>query len=708
MKVYDAEHIRNVALVGHQGSGKTTVAEAMLYNAGVSSRMGSVEEGNTVSDYHKSEIDRQMSIFTSVLHAEWHDHKINVLDTPGYLDFSGEVISALKVADTAVFVIDGVNGVQVGTEVAWQYAKDLHVPSMFLINALEKEEAKFEDRIQEIRDRFGRGAAIVQVAAGQGTRSIIDVLLMKYITFPEGSREMVVQEIPEQFRERADALHNELIEMIAENDEGLMELFFEEGTLTEDQMREGLHKSMLKRDLFPVFVSSAKYNIGITRLMEFLHRTCPRPTEMPSPPMTSGSEISPNAAGPPVAFVFRTAAEEHVGEYSFFRVYSGTLETGGDYENAQTSEVERLGQIFSLNGKQRDSVQKIVAGDIGAVVKLRNTHTNNTLRQKGADYAIEPIQFPSPRYQVAVVTTKSGEEDKLAQGLHRLHEEDPSLIIVHDTDLHQVLMAGQGSMHLEVAKDRLINQFKVGVEFVKPKVGYRETITIQARASYRHKKQSGGAGQFADISMLVEPLNGAFVPPADIQVRNVAHLETAWGSKIEFIDAIVGGVIDMRRFFGAIQKGVAERLQQGPIAGYPVGNVRVVIFTGGMHAVDSNENAFKTAARMCFVEAFKKAHPVLLEPIQEVKVTVPDNAMGDVMGDLNTRRGRIQGMDALGSLQIITAQVPQAELYQYSSTLRSLTQGRGLHAEKFQGFEILPRMIQEKMMAEAVHFKDDE
>ncbi|HRR07637.1 MAG TPA: elongation factor G [Rhodothermales bacterium] len=708
MKVYDADHTRNIALVGHSGSGKTTIAEAMLFNAGVINRMGTVEEGNTVSDYHKSEQDRQMSIFTSILHTEWQEHKINIFDTPGYLDFTGEVIAALKVVDTAVFVIDGVTGVQVGTEAAWQFAKDFQTPSMFLINALDKEESSFEARIAEIQERFGRGAAVVQVAAGQGTRSIIDVLLMKYITFPVGSREMVVQDIPEKFKERAEKLHNELIESIAENDEGLMELYFEEGTLTEDQMREGLHKSMLKRELFPVFVCSGKHNIGITRFMQFVDKTCPRPSEMPPPPMASGNPIMPESNGVPVAFIFRTMAEEHVGEYSFFRVYHGTIETGMDLENAQTRELERLGQIYSLNGKQRDTVQKIVAGDIGAVVKLRNTHTNNTLRAKGTDYEIQPISFPNPRFVESVVTLKQGEEDKLAQGIHRLHEEDPSLVVIHDADLRQTLLGGQGNMHLDVAKERLLNQFKVAIQFKKPKVGYRETVTVQARAQYRHKKQTGGAGQFADISMLVEPLMGEFIPPADIQPRNVAVIETAWGSKIEFIDAIVGGVIDMRRFFGAIQKGVSERLQTGPLAGYPVGDVRVVIHYGGMHAVDSNENAFKTAAKMCFIQAFNAAKPVLLEPIHEVTVTIPDLFMGDVMGDLNTRRARILGMESVGALQAITALIPQSELYHYSTDLRSITQGRGIHKEQFHSYENMPRNEQEKVIASAEKIKDEE
>lgn len=709
MKVYDAEHIRNVALVGHQGSGKTTLAEAMMFYANVINRMGTVEDGTTVSDYHEEEQERQMSVFTSVLHAEWKDYKINILDTPGYLDFVGELAGALRVADTAAFVIDGVAGVQVGTEVAWQMANDFNLPSLFVLNMMDKSEANFESQLQALKDRFGNThIAPIQLPCGQGTRAVIDVLKMKMIRFPEGSREIISEEIPAEFRERADALHNELIETIAGNDEGLMELFFEKGELTEDEMRQGLHVAMLKRELFPVFITAAKHNIGVGRLMNFIDRVCPSPTEMPPPQTVGDVLVKPDANAEDVAFVFRTMAEPHVGDFSFFRVYSGTIEQGEDLENAQTEHTERMGQIFSINGKQRDVVPKMVAGDIGAVVKLKHTHTNNTLRSKSSNAEIQPIEFPAPRYHAAVVASKSGEEDKLGMGLHRLHEEDPSLHIVHDADLKQLVLGGQGSMHLDIAKFRLKHQFGVDVEFRQPKIGYRETITKQARASYRHKKQSGGAGQFADISMLVEPLEGEFHPPHDIQVRHVHDTETAWGSKIQFIDAIVGGVIDMRRFFGAIQKGVFEKLQEGPVAGYPVGDVRVVIHSGGMHAVDSNENAFKAAARMCFVNAFKEASPVLLEPIQNVSVFIPDESMGDVLGDLNTRRARVQGMEAEGNLQVIKAHVPQNELDKYSNHLRSLTQGRGLHREEFYGYEIMPRNVQDKVVADADVRHDEE
>jgi elongation factor G len=701
MNVYEADHIRNVALVGHQGSGKTMLAEAMLYVSGALKRMGSIEDGTTVSDYHASERERQMSVFASLLHAEWKGHKINIIDSPGYPDFVGEVISSLKVADTAIFVMNAVEGVQVGTELGWSYGAVTQTPSMFVINHIDHAASDFLPLVAQMKERFGNGATVVQFPTGAGSRSIVDVLLMKQLTFDEGGA-TIESEIDDAFRAEAEELHNALVEDIAENDEALMELYFERGELSQDEMRKGLHEAMLRRQLFPIFVTSATETIGIARLMSFIDAVLPSPLEMPpAETMNGDAPVVANPGGPPIALVYRTMAEQHVGDYSFLRVYSGTLEQGMDLENAQTGSSERLGQLYAINGRERDTVTRLVAGDIGAVVKLKDTHTNNTLRPKGNRAVIKPIEFPEPRYQVAIRPIREGEEDKMAQGLHQLREEDPSLIVTHDQHLKQIVLAGQGEMHLTVARYRMENRFGVSVDFYRPRVAYRETIQTQARASYRHKKQTGGAGQFADISIMVEPLNGEFVPPADISVRNKTEVETAWGSKIEFIDGIVGGVIDMRRFFGAIQKGVLEATQDGPIAGYPVGNCRIVVYDGGMHAVDSNENAFKTAARMCFREAFRQANPALLEPIYHVTVTVPESYVGDVMGDLNTRRGRIQGIEAEGIFQKILVQVPEAELFRYSTALRSMTQGRGIHHATFSHYETMPRHVQDEVVKEA-------
>ncbi len=698
MKVYDADHVRNVALVGHQGSGKTTLAEAMLFSSGALQRMGTVEERSTVSDYHPSEHERGMSIFTSLLHAEWRSHKINILDTPGYLDFVGEVVTALKVADTAVFVLDAVEGVQVGTEQAWRYCQQTGTPSMFVVNKLDQDKADFGEMVRQMHERFGRAATVVQLPGGAGTRTIIDVLLMKQLRFDDKGQ-ATQEEIDPAFRAEAQRLHNELVENIAENDESLMELYFERGELTEDEMRQGLREAMIRRDLFPVFLTVSRENVGVSRLMGFIDNVCPSPAMMPPAQMDEG-EASYDEHAEPIAFVYRTMAEQHVGEYSFFRVHSGTLEPGMDLENAQTGATERFGQLFVINGHERDAVTRLVAGDLGAAVKLRDTSTNHTLRRKGSNAVRTPISFPEPRMRVAIRAAQSGDEDKLATGLNQLQKEDPSLHVEHDASLGQMTLAGQGAMHLDVAQYRLRHRFGVEVEFDRPKVAYRETVQGRARASYRHKKQTGGAGQFADLSLLVEPLGGEFRPPDDIKVRNVEQVTTEWGSTVEYIDGIVGGVIDMRRFFGAIQKGINDALREGPVAGYPVGDVRVVVYDGGMHAVDSNENAFKTAARMAFRDAFREAKAVLLEPIYRLEVLVPEDHMGDVLGDLNTRRARVQGMEAEGPFQKVIAQVPEAELYRYSTSLRSMTQGRGLHHAEFDRYDAMPRHVQDEVIAQ--------
>lgn len=700
MNVYETDHIRNIALVGHQGSGKTMLAEAMLYTTGVIQRMGTIAEGTTVSDYHPSEHEREMSVFASLIHVEYDGNKINILDTPGYPDFVGEVVASLHVANTAVFVINAAEGVQVGTELAWRSAEDLGTPVMFVINHMDKPNADFRSVISQIKDRFGRGATVVQLPAGDGSGSVIDVLVMKQISFNANGKASY-SDIDDSFTAEAESLHNELIENIAENDESLMELYFEKGTLTEEEMRDGLRAAMVQREIFPIFLTSATNCVGVSRLLEFVGNACPCPADVPDPETEDGGTIAVDSSGPPVALVYRTMAEHHVGDYSFVRVYSGKLEHASDLQNANSGSIERIGQLFVIDGHERETVDRLSAGDLGALVKLKNTHTNDTLRSRGSSTKLKPIKFPEPRYAMAVVPMREGEEDKLAQGLHHLQAEDPSLIVLHDQHLSQLVLAGQGEMQLEIARYRLKNRFGVDIEFIKPKVAYRETVQSQARSKYRHKKQTGGAGQFADLSLLIEPLDGEFEPPPDISVRGTEEEVTPWGSRIQFINGIVGGVIDMRRFFGAIRKGVLEASQKGPVAGYPVGDVRVVIFDGGMHSVDSNEAAFKSAARRCFRDGFRSASPVILEPIYDIEVLCPESYTGDVMGDMNTRRARIQGIESEGVFQKIIAQMPEAEMYRYSTILRSLTQGRGLHRAKFARYEAMPRHIQDKFVAEA-------
>lgn len=698
MTVYDADHIRNVALVGHQSSGKTTLAEAMLFSAGAIPRMGTVEDGTTASDIHESEHEREMSVFTSLLHAEWRGHKINVLDTPGYLDFSAETITALKVADTAVFVIDAAEGVQVGTELAWTYASMTETPAMFVLNKLDTADSDFETALARIQDRYGRAATPVQLPGGTGTRTIIDVLLMKQLRFDDRGG-VTVEPIGDAFADRAAALHNELVEAIAENDEGLMELYFEKGELSEDEMRTGLHHAMLSRQLFPVFLTVARENVGVSRLMSFIDNVCPSPAEMPPPHLDAGS-VAVNAQAAPVAFVFRTMAEEHVGEYSYLKIYDGALTQGMDLENAQTGETERIGALYAVNGKTRDGVPQLVAGDIGVTVKLRHTSTGDTLRARGSDVIVTPVEYPEPRMRLAIRAERSGEEDKLAAGLAQLVKEDPSLVVEHDAHLGQVTLAGQGEMHLDIARYRLAHRHGVDVAFSRPRIGYRETIRQRAESRYRHKKQTGGAGQFADLAILVEPADHDFEPPGAMKVRSEATVETDWGSRVHFVDAIVGGVIDMQRFFGAIQKGVGEMLREGPVAGYPVGDVRVVVHDGAMHSVDSNDNAFRSAAKMAFRDGFRDARPVLLEPIVELEVLVPNTHLGDVLGDLNARRARIQGMDTEGPFQKVVAHVPEAELYRYSTAVRSLTGGRGLHRARFSHYDPVPNDVQQTLAAQ--------
>lgn len=701
MEVYDAEHIRNIALVGHQGSGKTMLSESMLLASGALPRLGSIQDGSTVSDYHPSEKEKQMSVFTSLLHAEWKDHKINILDTPGYPDFVGEVVAALKVADTAVYVMDAREGVQVGTELAWGVGVEQKMPSMFVLNHLDQAESDFRTIVDQIQERFGRGATLVQIPAGEGTRSIIDVLLMKQLTYPEGSTEPEIGEIDDEFRDEAEEIHQTLVEDIAENDVELMERYFEQGELTEDEMRSGLQAAMLERELFPIFVTSATENVGASRLMSFIDNVCPSPVDHPAI-SADGEAVEPDSEGESVAFVYRTMAEKHVGEYSFTRVYSGALEPGMDLENPRRNATERLGQMYAISGRDRDTVPRLLAGDIGALVKLKDTHTNDTLRTKGSSVEIDPIEFPEPRFRAAIRAKEEGQEDKLAQGLSQLTEEDPSLRAEHQPHLKQLTLSGQGEMHLQIAQYRLKDRFGVEVEFHRPKVAYLETVQSSARASYRHKKQTGGAGQFADISVIVESYDGEeYDPPSDVSVRGEEIVETDWGTHIHFVNAIVGGVIDMNRFFGAIQKGVLNAMEEGPVAGFPVGDVRIVIYDGGMHPVDSNEAAFKAAAFNVFRNAFREAHPALLEPVHDVKVTTPEEYTGDVISDLNTRRARIQGIEMKGLFQEISAQVPEAELYRYSTSLRSLTHGRGIHEAEFSHYEKMPRNVQEEVVAEA-------
>ncbi len=706
MKVYESANIRNIALVGHQGAGKTALSEAMLFASGAIGRMGSIADKSTVSDYHETEHQRGMSIFASLMHVEHDGNKVNFIDTPGYPDFVGEVVASLKVADTAVFVLNATDPVQVGTDVAWGFATKAEIPVVFVVNHLDKPGVDFETVMEKIQERFGRAATALQFPAG--ARGVVDLLAMKQLTFPEGKGKPTSGDIDAKVKEDADKLKNNLVENVAENDESLMEQYLNQGELTQDELMNGLKAAIKKRQIFPVLLSSATTLVGVSRVLDLVNALCPAPGDARPASSDKGEPFGVKPSGEPVAFCYRTLSEQHVGEFSFLKVYSGTLETGMDLENARTQTTERLGSLFLLNGKNREAVPKLAAGDIGATVKLKDTHTNDTLHPKGSKSVLSAIDFPEPRYKAALRPTTAGEEDKLSTGLHKIVAEDPSLKIYHDALLSQMMIGGLGEMHIEIVKSRLKNRFGVDVDLSVPKVSYRETILKSGRSSYRHKKQTGGAGQFADISMIVEPLLGEYHPPADIKVRGSTTYTTEWGAKLEMIDSIVSGVIDMKRFASAIQKGILENMRHGPLAGYPCGDIRVVVFDGKMHAVDSNENAFKTASRQCFKLAFQEASPVLLEPICELNVFVPDDYTGDVMGDLNTRRARVQGMEAEGALQKITAIAPEVELLRYSTQLRSLSQGRGVHTAKFLKYEPMPRNVQDKVVAETAKAKEEE
>ena len=700
MKEYSAEAIRNIALVGHGGSGKTSLAEACLFTAGATTRFGRTEEGNTVSDYHADEIERQISINTSLLNCEWKATKLNILDTPGYTDFTGEVKASLRVADTAVVFLKAVEGVEVGTEIVWQYTKELKNAAIFVVNKLDNENANFENAVSVAKSRISHDLIPVQFPVHQGLQfeAIVDVLRMKVLQFArDGKGKYSETEIPPELKARADEAREQLIEQIAESDEALLNLFFEKGTLSEQEIKSALRAGIRTRKIFPLLCSAGSHNIGVASLMDFIVDYCPSPVEVgdaigtaPGSNHENHTEIAVkcNPHAPSTLFTFKTVSEPHVGELSFFLVYSGTISPGMDLINETNNKIERLAQLFVMNGKERKEIGKLFAGDLGAVVKLKDTHTNNTLSTKSFPVILPPIEFPEPVISMSIVAKSKGDEDKIATGLHSLHEEDPTFVMRVDSELHQTVISGQGELHLGIIVKRLKAKYGVEVDMVEPKIPYRETIRGRANeVEYKHKKQTGGRGQFGHVWIKIEPLPR--------------------GGGFEFEDAIVGGVVP-GRFVPAVEKGLIEALSTGVIAGYKVVDVKVTLFDGSYHDVDSDEHSFKIAGRMAFKKGFKEAKPILLEPIYEIEVNVPDEYMGDVMGDISSRRGKILGMDSDGSHQLIKALVPLKELFRYSTNLRSMTQGRGIHKQKFDHYEEMPREIADKIVAEHAKVKVEE
>ena len=687
MKEFRSADIRNFAIVGHGASGKTMLCEAMLACAGEINRMGSIETKNTVSDYHHDEHERQISIHSSPLHLEWMNKKFNIIDTPGYLDFIGEAISSLAVVDMAVVLLQAVNGVEVGTEQVWSFASKNNIPKVLVANGLDREHTKFDDILNNAKGHFGKNVFPMQlpVNAGPGFNQIIDVLRSELITYnTDGSGKYIESDLPDEWKSRVEELHQELIEFVAESDDTLLEKFFEQGNLSEEEMRSGIHDAIQNQSFTPLFCTSASINVGVTRFMEFVSKYGSSPVDrgtVVAKTLKLDEEVSVNLDGDePVVNVFKTISEAHVGDLSFFRVYSGSVNAGMDMLNTTRSKTERFGQMYLLNGKNRMSVNHLNAGDIGAVVKLKDTHTSNTLCSQKFQVIMDPVLLPNSNIHMGIIPKAKGDEEKLAIGLSTLHEEDPTFVYHVDSELHQTVISGQGELHLQVSIQRLQRRFGMEINTFKPRIPFRETIKGKGEAKYRHKKQSGGAGQFAEVWMRIEPKER--------------------GGGVEFISSLVGQNVD-RVFVPSVEKGVLSACEDGVLANYRVVDLKVDFYDGKQHPVDSKDIAFQIAGKGAFKEAFNSAQPCLLEPIMDVEVRVPEDFMGDVMGDVSSRRGKIMGMDNEGSFQVIKAKIPQSELYHYSTVIRSLTGGRGLHSESFSHYEYLPKELQKRFVTES-------
>lgn len=710
MKTYQTKEIKNISLLGSKGSGKTTLAEAMLYECGVIKRRGTIDAKNTVSDYFPVEKEYGYSVFSTVFYAEFLNKKLNVIDCPGAEDFVGSAITALNVTDTGIILVNAQYGVEVGTQNIFRTCSSLNKPVIFAINQLDGEKADYDNVLEQMRESFGSKVIPIQypLASGPGFNSMIDVLLMKkYSWGPEGGAP-TIEDIPADQMDRAKELHRALVEAAAENDESLMEKFFEEEHLSEDELRLGIRKGLIDRSICPVFCVSAEKDMGVRRMMEFLGNVVPFVDDMPAPVDTAGNEVKPDSDGPLSLFVFKTTVEPHIGEVSYFKVMSGTLKAGADVENITRGGKERLAQIFCVCGQIRTAVDELKAGDIGAAVKLKDVRTGNTLDEKACDIAFDFIKYPAPKYQRAIRPVTESDAEKLAAILTRMHEEDPTWIVEQSKELKQTILKGQGEFHLRTLKWRVENNDKLPIVFDEPKIPYRETITKAARADYRHKKQSGGSGQFGEVHLIIEPYTEGMPAPTSykfgnqeyvMKVRDTQEIPLEWGGKLVVCDCIVGGAIDTR-FIPAIVKGLMDRMEQGPLTGSYSRDVRVCIYDGKMHPVDSNEISFRLAGRNAFSEAFRNANPKVLEPVYDVEVLVPSDVMGDVMSDLQGRRGILMGMEHDNGFEKICAKVPLKEMSNYSTALSSITGGRSSFSMKFASYELVPSDVQEKLLKE--------
>ena len=710
MKVYQTNEIKNISLLGSSGSGKTTLVEAMLFESGVIKRRGSVAAKNTVSDYFPVEQEYGYSVFSTVFHVVWNNKKLNMIDCPGADDFVGGAVTALNVTDTAILLINGQYGVEVGTQNHFRYTEKFNKPVIFLVNQLDNEKCDYDNILEQLKEAYGNKVIPVQypIATGPNFNALIDVLLMKkYSWKPEGGAP-IIEDIPAEEMDKAMEMHKALVEAAAENEEELMEKFFEQESLTEDEMREGIRMGLANRGIFPVFCVCAGKDMGVRRLMEFLGNVVPFVSDMPKVVNTEGKEVAPDSNGPSSLYFFKTSVEPHIGEVSYFKVMSGKVKEGDDLTNANRGSKERIAQIYVVAGPNRIKVEELQAGDIGAAVKLKDVKTGNTLNGKDCSYKFDFIKYPNSKYSRAIKPVNEADVEKMMSVLNRMREEDPTWVIEQSKELRQTLVHGQGEFHLRTLKWRLEHNEKIAIKFEEPRIPYRETITKAARADYRHKKQSGGAGQFGEVHLIVEPYkDGMPVPDTykfngqefKISVKGVEEISLDWGGKLVFINSIVGGSIDSR-FMPAILKGIMARMEQGPLTGSYARDVRVIVYEGKMHPVDSNEISFMLAGRNAFSEAFKNAGPKILEPIYDVEVFVPSDKMGDVMGDLQGRRAIIMGMSSEKGFEKLVAKIPLKEMSSYSTALSSLTGGRASFIMKFANYELVPVDVQDKLIKE--------
>ncbi len=710
MKVYKTNEIKNISLLGSKGSGKTTLAEAMLFECGVIKRRGTVEAKNTVSDYFPVEKEYGSSVFSTVFYAEFLNKKLNVIDCPGADDFVGNAITALNVTDTGVIVVNGQYGVEVGTQNIFRTCKGINKPVIFAINQLDGEKADYDNVIEQMKEIFGSKVVPIQypLSCGPSFNAMIDVLLMKKYSWGPDGGVPKIEDIPAEEMDKAMELHRALVEAAAENDESLMEKFFEEEHLTEDEMRAGIRKGLVQNSIYPVFCVSAAKDMGVRRMMEFLGNVVPFVEDMPAPVDKAGNEVKPDANGPLSVFMFKTSVEPHIGEVSYFKVMSGTLKAGADLDNVTRGSKERFAQLYCVCGQIKTAVDELQAGDIGATVKLKDARTGNTLDGKGCEYEFDFIKYPAPKYQRAVKPVTESDNEKLMTILTRMHEEDPTWVVEQSKELKQTILSGQGEFHLRTLKWRVENNDKLPIVFEEPKIPYRETITKAARADYRHKKQSGGAGQFGEVHIIIEPYTEGMPAPDTykfgnqeykMNVRDTQEIPLVWGGKLVVCNCIVGGAIDTR-FIPAIVKGLMDRMEQGPLTGSYARDVRVCIYDGKMHPVDSNEISFRLAGRNAFSEAFRNANPKVLEPVYDVEVMVPGDVMGDVMSDLQGRRAIIMGMSSENGFEKLSAKVPLKEMSSYSTALSSITGGRSSFTMKYSSYELVPGDVQEKLLKE--------